>query len=268
MSIGIRCRLDLDFKTALKTLYSINENAGLKNDELVNLVGVNFPKIRAYKNLLRVLGLYVSKNVTQIGNYILLNDRYLDNTLTKWLLHYQLARNREAEVWYHLTNKFIPKLSEFTKEQAMSALIENGIGTNVSKAKFEHFKDDVMFFIDKAFSEENNLAGIGYLSKESGKYKKTNPLQLHHLLIAYILFDQRKENYPEVKTVSINELLIADGNVGKVCLLNRENLEKFLYQLQGMGYLVVSKFADLDQVAFKFEGDPLEILEEYYKSMK
>ena len=267
MSIGIRCKLDLDFKTGLKTLYSINENPGLNNDELVSLVGVNFPKIRAYKNLLRVLGLYLNKNVTQIGKYILFNDKYLDNALTKWLLHYQLAKNPVAEVWYHLTNRFIPRLSEFTKEQAINALLRNGVGANVSKAKFEHFKDDIKFFIDKAFSEENNLAGIGYLSK-SGKYKKTNPRQLHPLLIAYILFDQRKENYPEVKTVSINELLTADGNVGKVCLLNRENLEKFLYQLQGMGYLVVSKFADLDQVAFKFEGDPLEILEEYYKSMK
>jgi len=268
MSIGIRCKLNLDFKTSLKALYSINENPGLKNDELVSIVGVNFPKIRAYKNLLRVLGLYVSKNVTQRGKIILLKDRYLDDALTKWLLHYLLARNPEAEVWYYLTNKFIPKLSEFTKEQAMNALIKNGIATNVSRAKFEHFKDDVMFFIDKAFSDKNNLAGIGYLSKESDRYRKTYPQQLHPLFVAYVLFDQRKEKYPEVKTVSINELLTADGNVGKVCLLNRENLEKFLYQLQGMGYLVVSKFADLDQVAFKFEGDPLEILEKYYKSMK
>ena len=230
-------------------------------------IGIGSKKVEAVVAWLGKTGLRNNniRTITKLGYLVYEYDPYFESFGTMWLLHYGLSKNIDAEVWYYLTNKFLPSNSEFKYSDVIKSLQTGGIGHNQNPKRL---KSDTRIYL-RAFTDPKGLKEINFLVKANkDTYKKGSPHGQHPLLIAYILFDQRKENYPEVKTVSINELLTADGNVGKVCLLNRENLEKFLYQLQGMGYLVVSKFADLDQVAFKFEGNPLEILEEYYKSIK
>ena len=266
MAIGFSQNFAFERTIIANLSLAYREKNTYSRTELMSKLGVGDNKAEAMVTWLGKLFLRDNrkKNLTAFGKKLIEFDPYFEHLVTQWLLHYQLAKNRDAEIWYFLANKFVPRKERFFSEEALDSLKLAEIGERSPK----HLRSDVRIYLN-AFTDTKGLKDINYLNKIGrNSYRKGSPRGLDPLLIAYILFDQRNENYPEVKTVSITELLTADGNAAKVCLLNRENLEKFLYQLQGMGYLVVSKFADLDQVAFKFEGDPLEILEEYYNSLK
>lgn len=266
MAIGFSQNFTFERTIIANLSLAYREKNTYSRSELMSKLGVGDNKAEAMVTWLGKLSLRDNrkKKLTAFGRSLIEFDPYFEFIATQWLLHYQLAKNRDAEVWYFLTNKFVPQKERFVFEEALESLTLAKIGEESPK----HLRSDVRIYLN-GFTDSKGFKDINYIT-ETGRnnYRKGPPKGLHPLLIAYILFDQRKENYPGVKTISITELLNADGNVGKVCLLNRASLETFLYQLQGMGYLVVSKFADLDQVAFKFEGDPLEILEEYYKSLK
>lgn len=79
-----------------------------------------------------------------------------------------------------------------------------------------------------------------------------------------MLYDQRERLYPESTTVSIPEVLTADGNIGKIFLMNREQLEEALAHLQAEGYIRVLTFADLNHVEFLYRGSSLDLVVQFY----
>ena len=131
----------------------------------------------------------------------------------------------------------------------------------------------------KSFISENALSKTGYLRTDGqvkrivsqNKFYKNPPLDISPYLIAYVIYDQREKNSPNHSTITIKELLTLKGNVGKIFSLTREKLEEILRLLSSSQYnqlVYLATSAGLDQVGLKFKGNPLGILEMYFKERK
>jgi len=272
MSIGFSDFFRFETSLLAKSLYFFDKKPELSKNQLSNLLGIGPPKAKSQKRWLEMLGLK-DKNkgrLTFLGNLILEYDSYFTNNFTQWIFHYQLASNPEAEVWYSLSNEFLPGQTWFSFYDAINFLESKGLRSKNDK----HLRSDVSIFL-RSFTSVDALGKTGYLKiggdliriVSRNKFYKNPPLDISPYLIAYIIFNQREQKFPNFATITIEELLTLEGNVGKVLSLNRKKLEEILKLLSGTQYdqlVDLSTRAGLDQVGFRFRGDSLEILKMYY----
>ena len=66
-------------------------------------------------------------------------------------------------------------------------------------------------------------------------------------------------------SVSINDLVNAPNNVGRLFNLNRVKINEYLDQLRVAGYLTINRTAGLDMVYINEDIKPSDILVKYYK---
>jgi hypothetical protein len=263
MSIGFSKNFNFERDTLARILQVLAEKPNTSRDELMTLVLVGSVEVAGLIGWIGKLGLRNNerRTLSALGRSVVKCDPYLENVGTMWLLHYQLSQNREAEVWFYLTNKFLPNKFKFTSQEALEYLQEAGIGQQSPK----HLKNDVRIYL-RAFAETQGLKRIQFLEKiGKNEYQKSLAIGIHPYLVAYVIYDQREKYYPTISTIRIGELLSADGNVGKVFLLDQEKLEEFLHQLRFEGLVDVSHTGGLDQVGFIYKDSVLSILEKYYQ---
>ena len=276
MAIGFSDFFGFEISLLAKSLWFFDKRPELSKNQLSNLLGVGPPKAKSQKRWLEMLGLK-DKNkgrLTFLGNLLLEYDSYFTNNFTQWIFYYKLASNPEAEVWYLLSNEFLHGQTGFSFDTAINFLVSKGLRSKNDK----HLRADVSIFL-RSFISEDALKKTEYLKTEGqpkkkiskNKFIKNLPLDISPYLIAYIIFDQREQKFPNSATITIEELLTLDGNVGKVLSLNRKKLEEILKLLSGTQYnklVDLSTRAGLDQVGFKFRGSPLKILKMYYLKEK
>lgn len=274
MAIGFSQNFNLECNLLASLLRAYAENEALPRAAIRSLLGVGDNKAEAMITWLGKLQLRdnTSRRITDIGSILGTHDPYFEEDTTLWLLHYKLATNEEAEVWYWLTNRFLPNRSKFGFGDAVDFLVSLGIG----KGDEQHLRSDVSIFF-RSFVSETGLAKTK-LIKVEGKanrniarniFYRNPPSGLSPYLVAYAIFDQRVRKSPNVATVTIDELLTQDGSVGKVFCLTRRRLEEILRLISSnqVGHLVdLSTAAGLDQVGLRFRGNPVEILKMNYES--
>jgi len=276
MGIGFSQNFEIKRKIIATALNAFSTKKKIQRQELMRLLGVGDNKAEATVTWLGYLGLRdnIKSNLTPFGNALLTFDPHFEDTITQWTFHYKLASNPEAKVWYLLTNEFLPSRTWFSFNDAIDFLVLKGLRSKND----QHLRSDVSIFL-RSFISEDALEKTEYLKTESppkrkisqNKFYKNPPLDVSPCLIAYIIFDQRKQKFSKFATITIEELLTLDGNVGKVLSLNRKKLEEILKLLSGTQYdqlVDLSTRAGLDQVGFRFRGSPLEILKMYYLKEK
>jgi len=273
VSIGFSKTFGLEREILSRALSEFKGSPRLSRSELMSRLGVGSQKAEAMVLWLGKLGLRDNRQgqLTPLGTLLLRYDPYLEDITTLWFLHYQLASNPDAEVWYVLTNRFLPSRTDFRFADALNFLVSQGLRTATDK----HLKADVSIFL-RAFMLEEGLDKTGFLTAREGEAKmaqllfhKSPPTELAPYLVAYVIFDQIMRKSPNVATVTIKELLTQDGSVGKVFSLTRSRLEEILNLISSnqFGHLVdLSTIAGLDQVGLRFRGDPVQILEMNYRS--
>jgi len=274
MAIGFSQNFNLECNLLASLLRAYAENERLSREAIRSLLGVGDNKAEAMVTWLGKLQLRdnTSRKITALGSTILTHDPYFENATTLWLLHYQLATSEEAEVWYWLTNRFLPNCSRFGFGDAIDFLASLGIG----KGDEQHLRTDVSIFL-RSFMSETSLAKTGLIKVEGkanrntarNRFYKNPPSNLSPYLVAYAIFDQRIRKSPNVATMTIEELLTQDGSVGRVFCLTRSRLEELLRLISSnqFGRLVdLSTTAGLDQVGLRFRGDPVQVLEMNYRS--
>ncbi|MDP3066272.1 MAG: DUF4007 family protein, partial [Methanobacteriaceae archaeon] len=127
----------------------------------------------------------------------------------------------------------------------------------------------------RSFISESALNKTGYLKTDAqvkrivsqNKFYKNPTADIPPYLIAYVIFEQREKNSPNLSTITIKELLTLKGNVGRIFSLSREKLEEILKLLSSPQYnqlIYLATSAGLDQVGLKFKGNSLELLKMYY----
>ncbi len=221
-----------------------------------------------------------SQLVTQFGEVIWENDKYIEEIGTLWLLHYQLATNKsEATAWYYFFNKF--KATEFLyddfkvhinnflwehEKEVADSSIEGDynciLGTYLSRVKTNPKKINPEENIDCPLGE---LRLIDIVDRRKRLYKKSQPQKdtLPPLILLAVILDQSKGE----KSVRISSIQNDECNAGKVFNLDVILLTNLLYKIELMGYIKVVRTAGLDVIEIKTEMTFLDCIREYYRQI-
>jgi hypothetical protein len=272
MAIGYSQNFGLNTHLLSAALRSFATRTRVPRQELMRILGVGNNKAEATVTWLGYLGLRVNKtgSLTSLGRLLVRSDPHLQRTLTLWLLHYQLASNGQAEVWYILSNEFLPENTTFTFKDALIFLAARGLPTD------QHLRSDLGIFLS-AFLSPEALASTGYIVAEGTKHRVLSRNRFRRVispdvplpLLAYVIYDQQERNTPNLTTITISELLSQRANVGRVFSVGRAELEEALRMLGSAqhGNLVrLAMSAGLDQVVLEFRGSPLDILSMHYST--
>jgi len=273
-----------------KGLRNVNADGGVfmgTKGNPMDVLGIGANMVKALRYWLQAVNLTSEPNsgrkiqsFTDFGKIIYENDPYMEEMGTLWLLHYQLASNKEeATAWYYFFNEFKP--SEFTKDDFVKQLSNyvriNGedvsersleddynciINTYVSRMKSNPEKVQPESNIDCPFGE---LGLIDIANKKDKLYKKSTPKKdlIHPLVVLAVILDQAKGK-DEIKISAIQN---DPCNAGKIFNLDIITLTALLYKIELMGYIKVIRTAGLDVVRITKELTFVDCINEYYKAI-
>lgn len=283
---GMRCVANCD------TLFS--------QDDVMEQLGVGSKMVKSIRFWLQATSLCEEKYINSgrgraqyltkdFGEVISEYDPYFDDSFTLFLLHYQIVSNEElCMAWNIFFNEF--EGQDFTKEdmiETCQSLLDKKMeeGCTYSESSFQ---DDCSSIIKMYLSDENTrqpiikgqsamtlpedslacpLVELGLLQKNKIKhtYLKTSPSKdaLDKLVVLYVITKNLISS--EKTSVSIDDLLHAPNNIGKVFNLSRVSINEYLDKLRISGYLTVNRTAGLDMVYIESMMDPKSIMVEYYK---
>ncbi len=273
-----------------KGLRNVEKDAGVfmgTNGNPMDVLGMGANMVKSLRYWMQAVGLtsepHAGRKVqtfTELGQVIYDNDPYMEEMGTLWLMHYQLASNKEeATAWYYFFNEF--KSSEFTKEDFVKQLSNfvriNGeevsersleddytciINTYVSRMKSNPGKVQPESNIDCPFGE---LGLIDIASKKDKLYKKSVPKNdwLHPLVVLAVIVDQAKGK-EEIKISSIQN---DPCNAGKVFNLDIITLTSLLYKMELLGYIKVNRTAGLDVIRILKQTTFVDCVKDYYKAI-
>ncbi len=263
MAIGISKTFPMDLELISRLMQFYREQPGANPDIAGHAIGLNRPKIDGLNKLMGYLRLHHKRKLTPMGELILENDRYLQDTGTLCTLHYLLCSNKGAEVWYFASNYFLQVNKLFTREEFAQAIDDAHIGKGNTR-----LKADRNLFLNAYTSEDYHaLQKLGYLNKvpsKDGQYMCTAVEKVPALVLCFALYDWRSTGV-QAQTISITNLLTLDGHIGKIFLLRRESLTEKLRQIEAKGLLGITQVADLDNITFTLIDNPLTPLTDYYR---
>jgi len=269
-----------------KGLKAVNKDGGVfMAKDAMERLGIGSNMVKALRYWMTATGLTTEnptgkrvQTLTRFGEVIYQYDKYLEESMTLWLLHYQLAINDKlATAWYWFFNIFSHK--EFDEALFLEELklwVE-AQGEQVSEGSL---KKDFDCIIGTYCPSKNSVANpednivcplqeLGIIEQVDAKkriYRFTRknisemPIELFH----YALADYIRENKLE-KDISLDTLLSSPKALGKVFTLGLADLIEVLGKLEEKGYIRVNRTAGLNHISVLFEQSPEEILEDYYQ---
>ncbi|MCR0176114.1 DUF4007 family protein [[Clostridium] innocuum] len=260
-----------------------------REENPMDVLGIGSNMVKALRYWLQVVGLTSEPNsgkrnqtFTELGNMVFNYDRYIEEIGTLQLLHYKLASNRsEATAWYYFFNEF--SMSEFTKEDFVT-MLQNYVmmsDEDISVA-IRSLNDDFLCIVNtylpryksnpNKVSPENNidcpfgeLGFIDILNKDKKIYKKSIPLanSLNPWIVLAIITEQSNGN----EEISLNELLTARCNIGKVFNLDAITMLDILHKVENLGAIKIIRTAGLDVIRLLRQYTFDECVENYYQSI-
>lgn len=258
------------------------------NGNSMDILGIGANMVKALRYWMQSVGLTQEPTsgkryqvLTDFGEVVYKNDRYLEEVGTLYLLHYMLAKNEKlATSWYYFFNEF--NLNEFNRDDFVFH-INNYILMNGSEVSKRSLDDDFNCIINtylprvktnpkKVHPESNidcplgELALIDVVNKKDKLYKKSHPKAeaIPPLIALAIIID----NLNGSKQIKISSLLGEKCNIGKVFNLDIISLTHILHQLELMEYVEVIRTAGLDIVNIKMqdtENNFLWCVNKYYE---
>lgn len=273
-----------------KGLRNVNADAGVfmgSKGNPMDVLGIGANMVKALRYWLQAVKLTSepvsgrkTQKFTEFGKVVFENDPYIEEMGTLWLLHYQLATNKnDATAWYYFFNEF--KATEFTKEDFVKQL-SNYIAMNGEEVSERSLEDDYNCIIntyvsrmksnpEKVQPESNidcpfgELGLIDIANRKEKLYKKTVPRKdlIHPLVILAVILDQAKGK----KEIKISTIHNEACNVSKIFNLDIITLTSLLYKIELMGYIKVIRTAGLDVIRITKDISFVECVKDYYKSI-
>lgn len=260
-----------------------------KNENPMDVLGIGSNMVKALRYWLQTVGLTSEphsgrrvQRFTELGASIFEHDRFIEEMGTLYLLQYRLASNKEdATAWYYFFNEFA--MSEFSKEDFVAGL-QNYVLMNDATASIalRSLNDDFTCIVNTYMPKykngiskgnpENNidcpfgdLGLIDILSKTRRTYKKTIPTvsSISPWIAMAVIQDQacgRKE-------ISLNELLTAPCNIGKVFNLDAISMLDLLRNVERLGEIKIIRTAGLDIIRILSDKGFQDCVDMYYASL-
>lgn len=260
-----------------------------KAENPMDVLGIGSNMVKALRYWLQAVGLTKEpstgrrvQSFTGLGQRVFDTDRFIEESGTLYLLQYELACNQEdATAWYFFFNEF--NMSEFSRDDFVAALQRyikmvnpsedvairslNDDFTCIINTYVPHFKTNPNRVnpesnIDCPFGE---LGFVDILSKEKKTYRKTIPMaSAINPWVALAVIQHQAQGKTEI---SLNELLTAPKNIGRVFNLDAITMLDILYQIEQLGEIKINRTAGLDVINIKHERTFEECVDHYYASI-
>lgn len=270
-----------------KGMKYVNSNPAVfvdKENSPMDILGIGTNMVKALRYWLQAVGLTEEprhgrrlQSFTEFGQCVFDNDRYIEEIGTLYLLHYKLACNKaDATAWYYFFNEF--NVSEFSKEDYVLAL-QNYVLINGESVASRSLHDDFNCIIStylpryktnpNRVSAENNidcplgeLGLVDVVNKQKKTYHKAMPpaSSLNPWIVLAVIMDQAHGRFE----ISLNELLTAPCNIGKIFNLDAIVMLDALHTIEKLDALKIVRTAGLDIIQIKCNLSFQECVANYY----
>lgn len=270
----------------MKCVKAKNDVFVSKVENPMDVLGIGSNMVKALRYWLQTVGLTVEpksgkrvQSFTGLGNSVYTNDRYIEELGTLLLLQYKLATNlNNATAWYFFFNEF--NVSEFGRDDFVEALQKYiKMSNEGSEVAVRSLNDDFNCIINTYLpkqktssgkvSPENNidcpfgeLGLVDVLSKTKKTYRKTTPQS--SMISPWVAFAVISDQAKGKTEISLNELLNAPCNIGKVFNLDSITMLSVLYEVQKFGLIKISRTAGLDVITILENYSFQDCVKEYY----
>jgi len=220
------------------------------------------------------------QELTPFGQLVYNHDKYFEEELTLWLIHYHLTKNDAlASTWYWFFNIF--EYKEFDEEVFIIQLEKwvKGNGGDVARGSL---KRDFDCFIStyvsnktsKNINPEDNIICplqelnlIEVIDAKEKRYRITrrNVLEVPKEVFLYSLLDYMISEGEQVKHISIDDLFTKEKSIGRIYSLGLGELIQVLELLQAEGYIYLTKTAGLNNVTIQTEMCAEDVIVKYFK---
>lgn len=260
-----------------------------KTENPMDVLGLGANMVKALRYWLQAVGLTEepkkgkrSQSLTDLGQLVFENDRYIEELGTLYLLQYKLASNSDdATAWYFFFNEFA--LAEFGKDEFAEAIQKyirmTADGESVApRSIYDDFSFIVNTYLPRyksnpaKVSAENNidcpfgeLGFIDVMNKSKKTYKKATPAASS--INPWVALAVVAANSNGRQEIPLNELLTAHSNIGKVFNLDSITMLDVLYRIERLGELKINRTAGLDVILLKNQYSFIECVERYYRSI-
>lgn len=272
-----------------KGMRCIKEDEALfSKDDVMEQLGVGSKMVKSIRYWLQATGLCEEQYrnsgraraqviTKDFGEIIYEKDPYFDDIFTLFLLHYHIVSNEVLCMpWHIFFNEFDGQ--DFTKDNMISLCKDLLVKKMEEGCTFSEksFEDDcssiVRMYMNSGFMEDPEesltcpLSSLGLLQKSlrnKNAYCKAMPSRgaLDKLAVLYVITCNLTA---DKNSVSIDDLLNAPNNIGRVFNLSRVAINNYLDQLRISGYLTINRTAGLDMVYVESMMNPQDIMIDYY----
>lgn len=260
-----------------------------REENPMDVLGIGANMVKALRYWLQAVGLTTETNkgkrtqtFTDLGKIVFENDTYIEELGTLYLLQYRLASQvDDATAWYFFFNEF--NMTEFSREDFVSAL-QKYIKMRDSETEYaiRSLNDDFQCIINTYLpryksnptkvSPENNidcplgeLGLVDILNRKRKTYKKSIPSS--NTLNPYIVLAVIADNAKGRKEITLNELLTAPCNIGKVFNLDSITMLDALYRIEKTGLIRINRTAGLDVITLQDEFEFTDCVKLFYSSI-
>lgn len=241
--------------------------------------GIGSNMVKSLRYWLRVFGLTIENGsvgteLTEIGKLISMYDPYLEEPFTLWLMHSNIAKNKEeATTWYMYFNfcdaDDLEKseidailLREVKKYAAGQSFSEKSLSNDVDVLLNMYSKNK-----EKSDPEDKNTSPFSQLAlikNMDGRYVKCHPdkKSFSDMLVLYELVFMLKN----MEGISIEDAVHGENGLAKIYNLTNVMANDYFDRLDAAGYIHVNRTAGLDMIYPIRKISASEILENYYKN--
>lgn len=245
-------------------------------DKGPDILGVGSNMVKSIRYWMQACGMLEKdgnrEKISSIAEIIYEKDKYFEDVFSLWLLHSNLAKNRDqATVWYMFFNMF--KADVFSKTDLQSKIrleLYNFVGQYVTESSVKDDIDVLLNMYSKGNVRNDDpedkiicpLSALGLIKKEDEMYYKVQPdlRKVDNTLVLYELSCMFKEE----KSLSIEKVVTGKNGLGALYHMTMVTANQYLDSLEALGFIRVDRTAGLDMVYPVTIKEPTDIIRGYY----
>lgn len=200
-------------------------------------------------------------------------DRYFEDPFTWWIIHSNIARNKqESVVWYLFFNKITA--DTFSKEDIIAEIqkeLNALLGNDYSEKSLRDSIDVLLKMYVKNIErkddpEDKNICPLAFLNligKEEKGYINHQP-DISTVSSDLLLYELAKM-FENEKSISIERIYSGDCGMKNIYHISRMTLNQLLDELESKEYISINRTAGLDVVYSNNLPSIAEIIRNHYQ---
>lgn len=252
--------------------------------DATDIFGIGSNMVTALRYWMLCFGFVDEKRITKgcflsdLGEMVYENDRYLEDIFTIWIMHSNLVRNYEkASLFHDYFND--EKIQTIGKEQLTSIFIRKWKEFKIPEKSIQ---SDVTVLLNSYCKAKENddpedkivspLIELGLISHDGELFTKNQPdlrtlpdeVILYELSNLFEYENADKEKTDEKRSISIERVATGLYSLGSIYNLSKVATNQVLNRLQNLNYITVDRTAGLDVIYDEGIPKPLNVIKEYY----